>query len=162
NVDKLVQIARYERQSNYLLSDQIQMFFTQDNRVLYYDNGDSLVTVHLETGEQDTFPLPRQSTVPVAPSFAISPDNQWLLADSSGDFGGVFVYNFHTQQQVAFLPCSGGLPLKIQFSPIDNNLFAVITNENVAHYLDFWRIRPTLPNPIDEPALEQWIKDCKP
>src|SRR5215831_433411 len=69
NAAQLIQLARYERQSNYLLSDQIQMFFTQDSRVLYFNNGDSLVTVHLETGTQDTFPLPGQSTVPVAPSF---------------------------------------------------------------------------------------------
>src|SRR5262249_39322729 len=90
NVAHLIQIASYERQSNYLLPGQVQVFFNQDSRTLYYNNGDSLLTLRLETGEQDTFPL-GPSDVPVAPSFAISPDNQWLVADSSGDFGGVSV-----------------------------------------------------------------------
>src|SRR6185295_17433983 len=80
------------------------------------------------------------------------------VLDSSGDLGGVWVYDLQAKKLLAAIPCSGGPTLAIRFSPTASSLFAVYTNENGINYLDFWTVRPNLPNGRDA----QTIHDCKP
>src|SRR5262249_9806867 len=75
-------------------------------------------------------------------AFALSSDGAFIAVNSSGDLGGVTIYDTQTHAVKAFLHCSGG-SLGIAFSPTNSRLLVVSTEggEALPPQFDFWVVK---------------------
>jgi WD40 repeat protein len=117
------------------------LFWSPDSQTLYFGGPD--------TGAVTAWDIPTNSqkfSLDIGyAAFALSPDGAFIAVNSSGDLGGVEIYDTQTQALKASLHCSGG-SLVIAFSSTNSKLLVVNTEGGDAQlsHLDFWVVKPKM------------------